>query len=263
MKTNLIRNLIQRRFGAWVFLSCLGCVFPVSAGNVKDDVDAIMRHVDKLWRSDSAHAVMSMTVKTRRYTRTMEMESWSKGSERSLVVIRAPKKDSGIATLKVEDNIWNYLPKINRVTKVPASMMSGSWMGSHFTNDDLVQENTYEDDYQNSLTFSGERDGRAIYEVSATPRPDAPVVWGRVVMELEQKRLLPLRASYFDEEGVLVRTMVFDQVSQRGDRYVPMRMTLTPSDKPDESTVVEYQKIDFDVEISDQLFSLQRLQKGQ
>lgn len=102
---------------------------------------------------------MSMAVKTSRYERTMTMEAWSRGKDYSLVVIRNPVKERGISTLKVEENIWNYLPKINRLTKAPSSMMSGSWMGSHFTNDDLVKENTFEDDYDASISFEGERIG--------------------------------------------------------------------------------------------------------
>lgn len=114
----------------------------------------LLDHIDQLWRGNTSHTLMQMQVKTRRYQRTMEMEAWSMGDEHSLVVIQQPVKDKGIATLKVEENIWNYLPKINRVTKVPASMMSGSWMGSHFTNDDLVKES------QNSFQFGGDPAGQ-------------------------------------------------------------------------------------------------------
>ena len=227
------------------------------------DANTLMRYVDRLWRSDSSQAVMSMTVKTSHYKRTMKMEMWSKGKEKSLVIIREPKKDKGIATLKVNENIWNYLPKINRVTKVPPSMMSGSWMGSHFTNDDLVKENTFEDDYISKISFSGKRDGLDIYEVTSTPHPDAPVVWGKVVMNIEKTKLIPLVALYYDEEGVLSRTMRFDDVQKNNSRHIPMRMVLTPEDKPEESTVVSYHSIKFDMNLSDKIFSLQNLQKRQ
>jgi len=211
------------------------------------EVDDLIKHIDALWRGETSRAVMTMTVQTRRYQRTMTMEAWSRGKDYSLVVIREPVKDRGIATLKVENNIWNYLPKINRVTKVPSSMMSGSWMGSHFTNDDLVKESTYEDDYDSSVTFEGERDGKEIYEVTSLPKPDAPVVWGKVVMEIEQRTLAPYRARYYDEEGVLIRTLIFDQQQKIGERIVPMRLSLKPEDKPDESTVILYRDIEFGV----------------
>lgn len=231
--------------------------FPVQAM----EVDELIRHIDKLWRGETSHATMSMTVKTRRYERTMTMEAWSRGKDYSLVLIREPVKDRGIATLKVEDNIWNYLPKINRVTKVPSSMMSGSWMGSHFTNDDLVKESTFEDDYNSSITFEGERDGRSIYEMTALPKPDAAVVWGKVVMLIDQQTLAPFRALYYDEEGNLVRTLTFDQTQQISGRTVPMRMSLQPEDKPNESTVIVYHDIEFGVPLEESFFSLQNLKR--
>jgi len=234
-----------------------------ASGTEFKDAIALMRHIDRLWRSDSSRATLSMTVQTSRYKRTIKMESWSKGKDRSLIIIREPKKDRGIATLKVKENIWNYLPKINRVTKVPPSMMSGSWMGSHFTNDDLVKESTFEDDYVSKISFSGKRDGIVIYEVTSTPRPNAPVVWGKVVTKIEKTRLTPLVALYYDEDSQLARTMRFENVQKNGSRYVPMRLVLTPEDKPGESTAITYHDIKFDMKLPDRIFSLQNLQKRQ
>jgi len=122
-----------------ILLLLLLVSFPAAA----IEVNELIRHIDRLWRGDTSQTTMTMIVKTRRYEHAMTLEAWSKGKDYSLVVIREPVKDRDIATLKVKDNIWNYLPKINRVTKVPSSMMSGSWMGSHFTNDDLVKESTF------------------------------------------------------------------------------------------------------------------------
>jgi len=225
------------------------------------EIEELVRHIDRLWRGETSHAVMSMTVKTRRYERSMTMEAWSRGKEYSMVMIREPVKDRGIATLKVKENIWNYLPKINRVTKVPSSMMSGSWMGSHFTNDDLVKESTFEDDYDSSISFAGERDGRQIYEITSLPKPDAAVVWGKVVMEVEQQTLAPYRAVYYDEEEILIRTLTFDQAVTIDGRSVPMRLSLQPEDKPDESTVIRYDSIEFGVPLEAGFFSLQNLQQ--
>ena len=225
------------------------------------DVDELIRHIDSLWRGETSHANMTMMVKTQRYQRTMTMEAWSRGNDYSLVSILNPIKDKGIATLKVKENIWNYLPKINRVTKVPSSMMSGSWMGSHFTNDDLVQESTFEDDYTSTITFEGLQKGRLIYELTSIPKENAAVVWGKVVMQIEQKTLAPYRGLYYDEEGILIRTMSFDQIKKIGLRSVPMRMTLQPEDKKDESTVILYNEIKFEVPLQSSFFSLQNLQR--
>ena len=259
-KNNVLSGLFlyNRAIRAIVLLPLLFASFSASAIEIKE----LIQHIDSLWRGETSKATMTMTVKTRRYERSMTMESWSRGKDYSLVVIRAPIKDKGIATLKVKDNIWNYLPKINRVTKVPSSMMSGSWMGSHFSNDDLVKESTFEDDYTSSITFEGKRNEVSIYELTSIPKPDAAVVWGRVVMEIGQKSLSPLRALYYDEEGLLIRTMTFDQPQKINKLTVPMRLTLQPEDKPEESTVIVYKEIVLDIPLEDSFFSLQNLQRA-
>ncbi|MGB2247657.1 MAG: outer membrane lipoprotein-sorting protein [Alcanivorax sediminis] len=248
-------------FRFYTFFGLLALLLPAMAQAW--DADELMRHIDGLWRGNTSQASMTMTVTTRRYERAMTMQAWSRGKDYSLIVIKAPVKDKGVATLKVEQNIWNYLPKINRVTKVPSSMMSGSWMGSHFTNDDLVKESTFEDDYDSRISFEGERDGKPIIEITSIPKPDAAVVWGKVVMTIDQQELAPYQAWYYDEEGTLIRTMVFDQWQQRDARTVPMRMSLQPEDKPDESTVITYHDIVFDVPLDDDFFSLKTLKRGQ
>lgn len=256
---NLLKCFVSgTTYRLFFLLPLLFSSFSASAIEIKE----LIHHIDQLWRGETSRATMSMTVKTQRYQRSMTMQAWSKGKEYSLVVIRQPIKDKGVATLKVEENIWNYLPKIDRVTKVPSSMMSGSWMGSHFTNDDLVKESTFEDDYISSITFEGARDGINIYEITSVPKEDAAVVWGKVVMQIEQETLAPQRAFYYDEEGLLIRTMTFDQPQQINKLTVPMRLTLQPEDKPDESTVIVYKEIVLDVPIEENFFSLQNLQRS-
>lgn len=238
-------------------------LFP-AAGWAKTPVDAVelMRLVDEMWRGKTSRAKMTMTVKTRRYERSMTLEAWSEGSEKSLIRILSPKKDRGIATLKVEKNIWNYLPKVNRVTKVPASMMMGSWMGSHFTNDDLVKESSFEKDYASEITFTGKRDGMDVYEVTSTPRLDAAVVWGKVVTIVSQTGLLPVKALYFDEEGKLTREMAFQEPTRFGQRTVPAVLLLTTLEKPEEFTAIRYETLEYDIALPDRLFSLSRLRSS-
>ena len=255
----LIPSLCAR--AAQVGAAEIGATGVGATGMEATEVEDLIRHMDALWRGETSKALLTMTVTTRRYKRTMTIEAWSHGKHRSLVVVRKPKKDRDVATLKVKENIWNYLPKINRVTKVPSSMMAGSWMGSHFTNDDLVKDSTFEDDYQSSITFAGERDGRAIYEVTSIPKADAAVVWGRVTIVFEQSAMTPLHALYYDEEDVLVRTMRFDQPREIDGRLVPMRMQLQPEDKADESTVIVYENIEFGVPLQESFFSLQTLKR--
>lgn len=233
----------------------------------------LLEHIDHLWRGTTSHARMSMTVKTARYTRALSLEAWSLGSDYSLVVIRRPLKDRGVATLKVGVNIWNYLPRIDRVTKIPTSMMSGAWMGSHFTNDDLVKESTFTEDYfadyvaeipVSALTgLTKEMTSRSPSDVAlhirAVPKPDAHVVWGHVELWVHAQDYYPLKMAYFDEATELVRTLYFDEIKRVGGRMIPMRLRLQPRAHPNESTQIRYEEITFDERISKNFFSLQSL----
>ena len=221
----------------------------------------ILDKVDDLFRSRSSHGFGTMTVATAHWKRSLSLEMWSKGKDKSLVRILAPKKEKGTTTLRAGNDIWNYLPKVNRVIKLPSSMMGASWMGSHFTNDDLVKESRMADDYTFEITFVGEDEGEEVVEVTCHPKPEAAVVWGKVLVRARLKDYLPLSVKYFDEDLRLARTMTFSQVSQLGGRMLPAVVTMVPEDKPDESTVIHYEKMEFDIGLDDDFFSLRTLQK--
>lgn len=219
----------------------------------------IIDKVDRILRGDSSHGTATMEVKTSHWERTLSMEVWSLGTDYSLVRITEPAKEAGTATLKVKDDIWNYLPKVDRTIKIPASMMMGSWMGSHFTNDDLVKESRLVDDYDIEVSFEGDREGVDVWELRLTPRPEAAVVWGRVEYRVRKKDLMPLWAKYYDEGGNLIRTLAFSEFNKFGGRLVPAVMTMTPEDKPGEHTTVRYLTLEFDVHLDPSFFSLQNL----
>ena len=214
----------------------------------------ILEKVDDLWRGESSFAEMSMEVVTEHYHRTMKLKAWSLGKEDSLFIITYPPKDRGVATLKAGNDIWNYLPRVNRVIRVPTSMMMANWMGSHFTNDDLVKESRMSEDYDSEVTFEGNRDGQDIYELTLVPKPEAPVVWGRIVISVIQETLIPIRSLYYDEDGNLSRTMTFDKVKELAGRLVPTVMNLVPEDKPDESTVIIYQSLELGLDLKPDFF---------
>ncbi len=161
--------------------------------------------------------------------------------------------------MKAEENIWNYLPKVERVIKIPTSMMMGSWMGSHFTNDDLVKESRLIRDYAITISFEGERAGTPVWEFTLTPHPEAAVVWGRILLEVRQLDLMPTWQRYYDEHGNLVRTLTFGEYRQMGGRLIPARMEMRPADKPNEYTVITYRDLTFDVPFDDEFFSLRSL----
>jgi len=240
-------------------LVALLLALPHAAGADEALARELLDHTDDLQRGDSSHARVSMHVKNTRWERTMTMESWSKGEEKSLIRILSPAKEAGMSTLKVEDNIWNYLPKVDRTMKVPASMMSGAWMGSHFSNDDLVKESRMADDYTYEIASRPADNPDGLYVIDLTPKPDAPVVWGKVVVQIRGEDRMPTDIQYFDEGGDLGRTMRFSDVRELGGRLVPCTMTLLPADKPDEFTRVSWETLEFDVEVPDSTFTLQAL----
>lgn len=229
------------------------------ASEPEPTVEELLRGTDDLTRGAQSSGRAEMHVKTRRYERTVVMDMWSKGTDRTLVRIVSPARDAGIATLKVEDNLWNYLPKTDRTVRVPAGMMSGSWMGSHVTNDDLVHDSRLSEDYTYRVEERPEGEqGRWVIEL--TPTESAAVVWGRVVAQIGADRL-PQEIRYYDSRDALVRTMTWSDVQEFGNRRIPSRFRVQPADQPQEFTEFRYVKLDFDTPVPDSTFSLQSLKR--
>jgi len=243
------------------FLTALLAGAASAASAPTRDARAILDRVDDLFRGRSSHGRASMTVTTAHWTRTLDLEFWTEGKDRSLIRILAPKKEKGTATLKVGNDLWNFLPKVKRTIKLPSSMLSASWMGSHFTNDDLVKESRMAEDYTFEVTAEGPRDGRDVVEVTCLPKPDAAIEWGKVVVVVRAEDLLPLVVTYHDEDMALARTLTYDEIRELGGRELPTRMTIVPDDAPAESTRVEWTEIEFDVALPADAFSLRALER--
>lgn len=247
-----------RKLATLLLLSLL-CL--TSASQASDRVSRLLAEIDDLWRGQSSHAITSMQVKTEHYTRSMQMEGWSKGKEKTLIRIIEPLREKGTATLKSGNNIYTYLPKTDRTIKLTSGMMMGSWMGSHLTNDDLVKEARLEDDYDAEISFEGERNGENIIEFTLIPKPDAAVVWGKLILIIEATSHNPIVEEYYDEDMLLARTIKFTDLKQLAGRLRPSVMTVIPADKPGEYTEFVYQTLDLDVDLSDRLFSLSSLKR--
>lgn len=223
-------------------------------------VDEVNEHLDDLYRSESSKAEMTMTIVTeRRGTRVLEMEAWTKGEDDALFVIRSPAREAGTATLRTEEGLWNYAPRADRLVRVPTGMLSDDWMGSHLTNDDLVQETGYRDDYDVELEW-GEEEGERVLVANMTPKPQAPVVYTRVVYSLDAEHWTPRSAEFYDGDR-LVRTMTFSDVREVEGRQVPHRMEVQPEDKPGESTTLEYSALEFDLDVDDAIFTRRGLRR--
>jgi len=222
------------------------------------DVDSLIREVDRLYRSETSYSELEMEIVTPHWQRTLAMYGWSEGMDKTLIRITAPAKENGVATLRVENEMWNYLPKTNKVMKIPPSMMMGSWMGSDFTNDDLVKESSLFEDYEYEIVPSEAGDDDLIY-INCIPREDLPVVWGNIVIGVRRSDHLPAWQKYYDEKGTLMRIMTYSEIKSMGGRLIPSLLEMVPQNKEGHKTVIRYLKVEFDVPLRDDVFSLRSL----
>lgn len=222
-------------------------------------VDEVLDYLDELYRSGSSHAVMDMVVIRERGTRELGLESWSRGEEEALIVIRQPAREAGTATLRTEEGLWNYAPRADRLIRIPTGLLADSWMGSHFTNDDLIRETTYDEDYEATLSWTTRGDSRFL-QVTLRPRPGAPVVYTELRFLLTPDDWVPERWEYFDE-GELMRTMTFHDVDLVDGRPLPLRLLIQPTDEPTERTEVIYRLLELDVPVDDDLFTRRGLRR--
>lgn len=252
---------------AFVSLSVAVLLLAISLGppvqGAADDavVQRLLEKADDMMRGESSEGRSTMHVKTARWDRSLSMKVWSQGTDKSLVQITDPPKERGTATLKVGKNIWNYLPKVDRTIKVPASMMSGSWMGSHFTNDDIIKDSRYSRDFDNTLLESPEDNDEGLYVIESIPKPDTPVVWGKIIIKVRSSDELVEEITFYDEQDKLIRTMIFADIGDLGGRRLPRRVKTIPADKPGEFTEIIYEELNFDVKLPERTFTLQALRR--
>ncbi|MEE9384322.1 MAG: outer membrane lipoprotein-sorting protein [Nannocystaceae bacterium] len=219
----------------------------------------VLRRIDDMYRGEKSRSLMRMDVKTKHWTRSISLESWSLGEAYSLVRILSPKKERGTATLKADDDLFTYLNKTRRTIKITSGMMGGSWMGSHFSNDDLVRGSRLSEQYAIKTSFVGPREGTDVYVFVLTPKPDAPVVWGKIEVTIRQSDLVPLEQIFYDEDGEKMRALVFSDYKVIDGRAIAGMMEMKPLDKPGEYTRIHFDEIDFGVDLNKGFFTLQKL----
>ena len=178
--------------------------------------------------------------------------------EKTFIRILEPKKERGTATLRIGDEMWNYLPKTNKVIKIPSSMMMSSWMGSDFTNDDLVNEFTFFEDYDFEFTEVEDPKPETLY-IRCTPHQGLPIVWGSTVVAVREEDSIPLWEKYYDEKGKLMRKMIFKKVKTFDDRKIPSVIELIPMNEEGHKTIVRYLEIEFNVRLDEDIFTLRNL----
>ena len=211
-------------------------------------------------RGDTSKGTMEMDVVTPDWSRTIKMEWWEKGEKRFLIRVLSPARDKGNGTLKIDTNLWNYVYTFDETVHIPPAMMAQSWMGSDFTNDDIIRESSIVNDYEHQLEGLKDIDGTQCYSILMSAAPSAPVPWLTVRIFLRTEDLLPVREEYFDDNGKLARYMIFSDFKKMGDRVIPATMRMIPTDKEGDYTEMRYLEMEFNTEISDSVFSLQNLQ---
>ncbi|USD64010.1 outer membrane lipoprotein-sorting protein [Vibrio sp. SCSIO 43136] len=230
------------------------CFVASNAFATMSATDVVSRS-DQQMRGDSSYIESTMTIIRPDWTRTMSMKSWSKDQDLSLVLITAPAKDKGTASLKRHREMWNWIPGIERVIKIAPSMLGQSWMGSDFTNDDLINQSSIVVDYQHQFLPESEVDGVPTYVIEAKAKPDAPVVWSKVKLWISKQNYLQRKVEFYDEFDELVNTMSTFDVKELGGRKLATKMVMEPADKPGHKTEMTTHQAQFNFDIGDEFFS--------
>jgi outer membrane lipoprotein-sorting protein len=239
-------------------ITCLLTGTNVFAGDEQPDARQLVQSAMDHWRGQTSFSEMTMTIHRPDWERSMTMEAWSRGDKHSLVRVVAPKKDLGNATLLDDGNMWTFSPKVNRVIKIPSSMMGQSWMGSDFSNKDISKSTDILDQYDHHLDEVIEADGHTLYTVTAVPHEDAAVVWGKEVLIIRDDFIL-LEEQYWDQDGILVKLMKTTEVAEMGGRSVARIMRMSPVDTVDEWTELSIADVQFDIDLPANTFTLSNL----
>ena len=241
-----------------VLLLVLTAFLCAAAGAEERDAETIVRDSINHWRGLSSRTELTMVIHRPDWERSMTMAGWTKGEDKSLVRVLEPKKDRGNGTLTIKKNMWSFAPKVNRVIKIPSSMMGQSWMGSDFSNKDIARADDILDDYEYTLLTTEVIDGVETYEIDAIPHEDAAIVWGKEVMTITAEHVV-MNHAFFDQDGELVKVLETSEVTQMGGRTIAKRQRMHEIETPDEWTEISVESVEYGLELSDSLFTQSNL----
>ena len=244
-----------------IYIVTLAVCFSTAASTVAQTPDAteIVRRADDNRRGNSSYSEIRMTIVRPTWSREIGIKSWSKGNDYSLTLITAPAKEKGQAFLKRQKDLWNWQPSIGRMIKMSSSIMGQSWMGSDFTNDDMVRESSTVNDYTHSLEKTEKVREFDCYKLILTPKEDAAVVWGKVLMWVSTADFVEMKTEFYDEDNTLINTFNGYEVKSYGKRKLTSRMEVVPADKPNQKTVMTVDKYEFDLPVDESFFSQQKM----
>lgn len=245
----------------WSILSLLFILLFTNLKATSQTAEEIIKKAEDLIKGETSTGTFTMTVVNPDFKRTVVMESWWVGNEKALIVIKSPAKEAGNKTLKIKNEMWNYLKNTETTIKIPPSMMLQSWNGSDLTNDDLVRESNLVNDYDLKVLFEEKIQGEDCWKIELKPKPTAPVVWGTIYYWVRKSDFLPALIQYYDEKGNLHRTMSFNDYKIMDKRKIPTKWTIINNKKPGHYTEFIYNDVKFNVNIPDRIFSFKELER--
>jgi outer membrane lipoprotein-sorting protein len=219
--------------------------------------DIIQRAMDH-FRGQTSYSEMTMVINRPEWQRSMTMRAWTEGDKQTLVRVTQPRKDAGNGTLSLDGNMWTYTPKINRVIKVPSSMMNQNWMGSDFSNKDISKNTDIIDQYDHTLLEQRQQDGHTVYVIESIPHEEAAVVWGKEILVIRDDWIM-LEQQFWDQDGKLVKRLASSKIEQMSGRSVATVIRMSKADAADEWTELQTAEVEFDLELPGNLFTLSSL----
>ncbi len=251
----------RRKYKVLTSLLIISLMTPLTSSAEISGRSIVASVEDILW-GKTVQGEYEMKITTPHWERTLKMNVWMRRPEKSFIRILSPAKEKGIGSLRINNEMWNYLPKVERTLKVPPSMMLQPWMGSDFSNDDLVKESSVVDDYKHNMNITEQFNNQTIYRIESIPKPDAAVVWGKLVYMVRTSDLMPLRLDYFDERDRLIKTLTFSRIEKLDNRLIPTVWKMQSTAKPENSTTVKIIKAKFNQDIPEKIFTLRNLRKN-
>lgn len=258
---------MYRNISYILILGILGVSYGIAT---TDRADELIRTMDYIMRGvESSFGTYTMTIEKQRWKkpRTIKMKSWDKRETdkepaKSFIQITEPVSEAGKAFLKIGNEMWSYFPDVNTITKIPPSMMFQDWMGSDFTNDDLVRESSVINDYTHKIIATRKEGDQLIDVIELIPKPAAPVTWGKVIAEVRDTDGMPFKQEFYNDKGEKVRTMIYQDIRQMGGKTLPTKWIMKPEGKPGDQTTVIIEAMEFNAKIDPKIFTLARLRQG-
>ena len=252
---------MKKAFNTIMIVICMTIIFTAHGTAQDPGAKEIVERARDLLQGNSNYSEVTMTIERPKWTRTLGFKSWMKGTDYALIYITKPPKEEGQVFLKRQDEMWNWMPSIDRMIKIPPSMMMQSWMGSDFTNDDLVKESSRVKDYNHTIVGEEKTGGYDCYKIEMIPHEDAPVVWGKIHTWISKNEYFTLKNEFYDEDGELVNIETLSRIRDVGDRTIPTKFELVPVDKDGHKTTMLFDEIKFGIDIKDSFFSIQNMKR--